>query len=62
MAADLHSEGSKDYVVYKIRVADHSGEWTVSRRFRNFETLHRQLREVRGVPFGMLRLSIWPGT
>ena len=23
-------------------------EWTVSRRFRNFESLHRQLREVGG--------------
>lgn len=46
VAADLHSEGSKDVVLYKIRVADSSGEeWTVSRRFRNFETLHRALRE-----------------
>lgn len=48
VAADLNSEGSKDYVVYKLRVADlgDGTEWTVSRRFRNFESLHRQLREV----------------
>ena len=31
-------------VIYKIRVGDDTGEWTVSRRFRNFETLHRALR------------------
>ena len=24
----------------QVRVADAAGEWTVSRRFRNFETLH----------------------
>ncbi|KAK9807024.1 hypothetical protein WJX72_010915 [[Myrmecia] bisecta] len=45
VAADLNSEGSKDFVMYKIRVADSAGEWTVSRRFRSFESLHRQLRE-----------------
>lgn len=46
VAAELLSEGAKDVVIYKIRVADASGEWTVSRRFRNFETLHRALREL----------------
>ena len=46
VAAELLTEGSKDVVIYKIRVADGSGEWTVSRRFRNFETLHRALREL----------------
>ena len=45
VAAELSTEGSKDVVIYKIRVADASSEWTVSRRFRNFETLHRALRE-----------------
>ena len=45
VAAELNSEGSKDVVLYKIRVADSAGEWTVSRRFRNFEALHRTLRE-----------------
>jgi hypothetical protein len=28
----------------QIRVADDAEEWTVSRRYRNFESLHRQLR------------------
>lgn len=28
----------------QIRVADDGGEWTVSRRYRNFESLQRQLR------------------
>ena len=32
----------------QVRVADAAGEWTVSRRFRNFETLHRALREAPG--------------
>jgi hypothetical protein len=44
-AADLRLSGAKDVVVYKIRVGDESGaEWTVSRRYRHFEVLHRQLR------------------
>lgn len=46
VAAELAAEGGKDVVIYNIRVADGAGEWTVSRRFRNFETLHRALREV----------------
>ena len=37
----------KEVVVYKIRAADANGEWTVSRRYSNFEQLHRQLRDVR---------------
>ena len=45
VAADLNTSGSKDYVEFKIRVADGAGEWTVSRRYRNFESLHRQLRQ-----------------
>jgi sorting nexin-13 len=28
----------------QIHVADDAEEWTVSRRYRNFESLHRQLR------------------
>jgi hypothetical protein len=45
VAADLNTSGAKDFVVYKIRVGDDSGrEWTVSRRYRHFEVLHRQLR------------------
>lgn len=34
----------RDFVVYSIRVGDDRGEWTVSRRFRHFEQLHRALR------------------
>ena len=30
--------------MFIIRVADDSGEWSVARRFRNFETLHRAMR------------------
>lgn len=29
VAADLNTSGSKDYVTYKIRVADDVDEWTV---------------------------------
>ncbi len=46
VAADLSSDGGRDVVMYKIRVADARGEWTVSRRFRHFEGLHRNLRDV----------------
>ena len=31
------------YVAYVIRVMDGGGEWTVTRRYRNFETLHATL-------------------
>ena len=48
VAADLNSSGSKDYVVYRVRVADDVDEWTVSRRYRNFETLHKQLKSLPG--------------
>ncbi|KAL4430933.1 hypothetical protein ABPG75_006189 [Micractinium tetrahymenae] len=44
VAADLNTSGTKDYVEFKIRVADDADEWTVSRRYRQFESLHRQLR------------------
>ena len=40
------SDTLKEVVVYKIRAADAQGEWTVSRRYSNFEQLHRQLRDV----------------
>lgn len=49
VAADLNTTGAKDFIVYKIRVGDDSGrEWTVSRRYRHFEVLHRQLRALPG--------------
>eukprot|EP00798_Chlamydomonas_sp_ICE-L_P027695 gene27695-7337_t len=37
--------GEREYVVYKIRVSDGDKEWTVTRRYRNFEALHLRLRE-----------------
>lgn len=40
------ADSLKEVVVYKIRAADANGEWTVSRRYSNFEQLHRQLRDV----------------
>lgn len=30
--------------MFVIRVADDTGEWTIARRFRHFESLHRSLR------------------
>lgn len=46
VAAELNTEGGKEYVTYKIRVTDGTDgpQWTVARRFRNFEELHRVLR------------------
>ena len=52
VAADLNSSGAKDFVVYKIRVKDGRGiEWTVSRRYRHFEVLHRQLKGMSGYSY-----------
>ncbi|KAL6776573.1 CPLD29 [Auxenochlorella protothecoides x Auxenochlorella symbiontica] len=45
VVADLNAAGGKDYVVYQVRVGDDVGEWTVARRYRNFEVLHRQLKQ-----------------
>lgn len=42
--AELVVKGGKDYVVYTIQVRDDAGTWTVARRYRNFEVLHRQLK------------------
>lgn len=46
VAAELNTEGGREYVTYKIRVSDgvEGAQWTVARRFRNFEELHRVLR------------------
>ena len=41
------ADSLKEVVVYKIRATDAIREWTVSRRYSNFEQLHRQLRDVR---------------
>jgi len=49
VAAELNNERrSREYVVFNIRVNDDAREWTVLRRFRNFEQLHRRLRGVHG--------------
>lgn len=39
---------ARDFVVYSIRVGDNRGEWTISRRYRHFEQLHRHMRGVKG--------------
>mmetsp|Transcript_13710 Transcript_13710/g.41406 ORF Transcript_13710/g.41406 Transcript_13710/m.41406 type:complete len:1265 (+) Transcript_13710:304-4098(+) len=44
VAAELTSGGSKEVVMFIIRVADDRGEWTLARRFRHFESLHRSMR------------------
>eukprot|EP00803_Ostreobium_quekettii_P004985 evm.model.scf_463.2 EVM.evm.TU.scf_463.2 scf_463:20967-31329(+) len=46
VAPEFKVVGSKEYVVFKIRVADDEGEWTVARRYRNFEALHKKLRDI----------------
>ena len=59
------SDTLKEVVVYKIRAADARGEWTVSRRYSNFEQLHRQLRDVshpdscKFLPHGSLQLCTY---
>ena len=54
--AEMGMESGREVVVYKIRVADARGEWTVSRRFRSFEALHRTLREQLGPTLYILKL------
>jgi len=44
--AELNTDGARDFVVYKIRVGDALKEWTICRRYRQFEVLHRQLRQI----------------
>ncbi|CAD7702484.1 unnamed protein product [Ostreobium quekettii] len=46
VAPEIKMDGSKEFVVFKIRVADDEGEWTVARRYRNFESLHKKLRDI----------------
>lgn len=45
-APEINNNGGREYVVFKIRVADQTGEWTVTRRYRNFEALHKILRDL----------------
>ena len=44
----VHQEESKSFVMYRVRVTDGYSTWFVLRRYRNFETLHRVMREVPG--------------
>ena len=46
--------------MYKIRAADANGEWTVSRRYSNFEQLHRQLRDVSSMMCVLVSSSYCP--
>lgn len=48
VAAEMLSEGKVSFVAYKIRVSDSAAEWTVARRFKNFELFHRRMRNVPG--------------
>jgi len=49
VAAEINAERrSREYVVFNIRVNDDAYEWTVLRRFRNFEQLHKRLRNAHG--------------
>ncbi|KAI8107656.1 hypothetical protein M9435_002684 [Picochlorum sp. BPE23] len=47
-SAEISSNEARDFVVYRIRVGDDRGEWTVSRRYRHFESLHRTIRATKG--------------
>ena len=45
--AEIVGSGSSSYAVYLVTVNTSENEsWVVPRRFRNFETLHRRLRDV----------------
>ncbi len=63
VAAELNNAGSREIVMFIIRVADDSGEWSVARRFRNFETLHRAMRGCggRGQCIGRAAATAAPG-
>ncbi|KAL5562527.1 hypothetical protein UlMin_032274 [Ulmus minor] len=47
MGAYFEKHGSKSFAVYSIAVTDtESGTWFVKRRYRNFERLHRHLKDI----------------
>ncbi|CAK9223803.1 unnamed protein product [Sphagnum troendelagicum] len=47
MGAHFEKAGSKTFAVYTIRVGDSDNRtWQVQRRFRNFEQLHRRLKDM----------------
>ncbi|KAF6266509.1 PXA domain-containing protein [Scenedesmus sp. NREL 46B-D3] len=45
VSADMLDLDGKDFIVYKVHVADDRGEWTVTRRYRHFEALHKRLKD-----------------
>lgn len=47
----VEQEESKSFVMYRIRVTDGYSTWFVLRRYRNFETLHRVMRDVPGYKY-----------
>lgn len=46
MGADIVKSGSRTFAVYSISVTDaDNNSWSIKRRFRHFEELHRRLKE-----------------
>ncbi|XP_057968110.1 uncharacterized protein LOC131157761 isoform X2 [Malania oleifera] len=46
LGANIVKSGSKTFAVYSISVTDvNNNSWSIKRRFRNFEELHRRLKE-----------------
>ncbi|XP_052182626.1 uncharacterized protein LOC127795165 isoform X2 [Diospyros lotus] len=46
LGANIVKSGSKTFAVYSISVADiNNNSWSIKRRFRHFEELHRRLKE-----------------
>ncbi|KAL2462680.1 Phox-associated domain [Forsythia ovata] len=46
LGANIVKSGSKTFAVYSISVTDvNSNSWSIKRRFRHFEELHRRLKE-----------------
>ncbi|CAA3029222.1 uncharacterized protein LOC111384179 isoform X1 [Olea europaea subsp. europaea] len=46
IGAYFEKHGSKSFAVYSIAVTDADNKWFVKRRYRNFERLHRHLKEI----------------
>ena len=44
-SAEVVMDGEAEVVVYTIHASNGQEEWTVMRRFRNFEALHRAMRD-----------------
>ncbi|KAL2537407.1 Phox-associated domain [Forsythia ovata] len=46
IGAYFEKHGSKSFAVYSIAVTDADNKWFVKRRYRNFERLHRHLKDI----------------